>query len=94
MPAACAVRSRALEERELVDRRRIGGIERERPAVLGEIRALQLAVEPAAAVVGVLGAVVGDAPVDRRRIGQFRAGRLTAGRRARNSGHDERTAEQ
>ena len=84
MPAACAFGAAALEERELVDRRRIGGIQRERPAVLGEIRALQLPVEPAAAVVGVLRAVVGDAPVDRRRMrSDFAPVDCTAGRRAR-----------
>src|SRR5205814_12984 len=51
-------RSRALHEGKVVDRGRVARVPRQRPAVLGEVRAGELLVEPGAAVVGVLREVV------------------------------------
>ena len=64
---ACRLRLRrgAFEEGELVDRLGIARVPGEGPAVLRETRALQLVVEPGAAVVGVFRRVVGDTPGDR-----------------------------
>ncbi len=91
-PGGLRDRRRTLEERELADRGRIGRIPRERPAVLGEVRARQLLIEPCAAVVGELRRVVGDPPGDRRRVHRRRGASVTAARRRRSSGDHEHDA--
>jgi hypothetical protein len=82
------LRCSAFEERKLPDRRRVASVEADRPAVLGEVGALELTVEPRAAVARELRAVVRRAPCDRG------DGRIAA-RRGRSPGDrkDERAAE-
>ena len=79
-------RRRALEERQLLDRGGVARIECDRPAVLGQARALELVVEPCPAVVGELRRVVGSAPRDVRRA------RARCGDRPGARGGDEKCA--
>src|SRR5207245_3814168 len=62
------LRGGPLQEGELRDFGRTARIPGDRPALLGEVRALEHAVEPGTAVVGELAGVVGDAVGDARRV--------------------------